>query len=147
MVTHSASQRAHVIATGIQIASENNCPQENVSIRLLAKRAKVSRTMAQKWWTRRQEFLVRPMNERIAANHVPIVLLGPNALLFAAVCSSLCVFRCCNERMHMLQRVFYKQRTFSQGFVVVFVDHWNNRPQKGIRSAEALELQNAAEAN
>ena len=56
--TTGASVRAHVLSVGLQLAAETNCPQEHVSIRL-AQRAKVSRDVAGRWWSRRDEFQVR----------------------------------------------------------------------------------------
>ena len=49
---------AHVVAVGLKLAAENNCLQENVSIRLLAQRAGCSRNTAKRWWNRRNEFQV-----------------------------------------------------------------------------------------
>ena len=46
----AASVRAHIVSVGLQLAAENNCLQEHVSIRLLAARAKVTRGMARRWW-------------------------------------------------------------------------------------------------
>ena len=43
---------------GLQLAAENSCLQEHVSIRLLAQRANVNRGTAKRWWDRRNELLV-----------------------------------------------------------------------------------------